>query len=61
MRHFYWRLPGEFYPHNVYARNEQEARKKIREMLGVERLPRGTEVWESNYKGSWDAEFQFLR
>ena len=60
-RHFYFRLPGEFYPHDVYARSEKEAREKIRELLDLRRLPRGTEVWASDFRGTWDTEFQFLR
>ena len=60
-RHFYFRLPGDFYPGDVYARTKEEARQKVRELLGVKRLPGGTEVWPSNYRGSWDVEFAFLR
>ena len=61
IKHFYFRLPGDFYPGDVYAKSEKEAREKLRELLGVKRLPKGTEVWQSNYFGSWDTEFAFLR
>jgi hypothetical protein len=60
-RHFYFRLPGDFYPGDIYAESVEEARKELRELLGVKRLPKGTDVWRSDYAGSWDVEFAFLR
>jgi len=60
-RHFYFRLPGDFYPGDIYAKDEREAREKLRELLDLRRLPKGTEVWCSSYSGSWDTEFAFLR
>lgn len=48
---WYYRLPGEFYANgptvNTYP-NERAARKAIREMYNLPRLPRGFEVWRAN-------------
>jgi len=60
-KHYYVLLPGDFYPLDAWARNEEEARAQIREWLGVRRLPRGTQVWRSDCRGTWDVEFAFLR
>ena len=48
-RLWYYRYPGGFHALGpVEARNEQEARQKIRG--DKERLPTGTEVWETSRK-----------
>ena len=44
---FMVRLPGNFYPYDFRVRNEQEARKRMRDSLGVQRLPKGTEIWKA--------------
>jgi hypothetical protein len=43
---WYVREPGAFYPFNVYAASEKEAREKARAFLGRARLARGTEVYK---------------
>lgn len=60
-KHYYFVLPGTFYPGDIYARNEKEARENLRNLMGRKRLPTGTDVWQSDYQGKWDVEFAFLR
>lgn len=40
-------LPGDFYGVHIYAETLQDARSQLRESLEVNRLPAGTEVYES--------------
>ncbi|NPV54442.1 MAG: hypothetical protein HPY71_13155 [Firmicutes bacterium] len=58
-KHFYYRFADTFYPYDVYANNGREARQKIRKVWGLKRLPRSIEIWQSNYVGIWDAEFEW--
>lgn len=47
---WYYRLPGAFFangPTTKRFHSESEARRHIRECLGVTRLPRGVEVWRA--------------
>lgn len=62
MRHYvkrlrWWcRFPGEVYANNFdFSRpvTEAEARDDMRRWLGVDRLPRGTEVWPGAGKSAW--------
>lgn len=46
MKHWLVRTPGNFYPFDIYADSEAEARAKARKFEGVTRLPAGTDVWE---------------
>jgi len=43
---FWYHYPGMAFASNWYANNEQTARKEIREMLGVKRLPNGFAIWK---------------
>lgn len=45
-KRYYVHAPGWVYSLNFYGRNEREARAAAREWLGVDRLPKGTVVWE---------------
>lgn len=45
-KRYYVHVPGWVYAGNFYGRNEREARAEARKWLGVDRLPRGTSVWE---------------
>ena len=46
MPQFYFRLPAGFYSSGpVTADSEADARRKIRELYRMERLPVGTDVW----------------
>jgi hypothetical protein len=48
MRLFYFLLPGCFYANGpIEVENEQDARRWIRESIDAERLPKGTQVWET--------------
>ena len=43
---WYAHAPGMVYAVNVYAKDEREAREKLRAFLGVKRLPPGSAVWK---------------
>lgn len=45
MHRFWAHQPGMVYAVNIYADNEREARRKLREFLGVRRLRPGSAVW----------------
>lgn len=46
-QHLYFVLfPGAAYAGSFYGHTEREARAAARRWLGVNRLPRGTSVWE---------------
>lgn len=51
--HFSAQLPGCFYAEDVYAPDMAAARATLRERYGLARLPRGTEVWQSETASSW--------
>lgn len=44
-RRWFAHAPGMVYAVNVYADDEAGARAKLREFLGVRRLPAGCAVW----------------
>lgn len=48
MKRYFVHCPGigQVYAWNFYGNNEREARKAAREWMKVDRLPKGTEVWE---------------
>lgn len=46
MKRYFIHCPGMVYAGNFYGRNVSEARAAARKSLGVQRLPRGTAVWE---------------
>jgi hypothetical protein len=43
---WYAHAPGMVYAVNVYAKDDREAREKLRDFLGVKRLPAGSSVWK---------------
>lgn len=45
---WYAHAPGMVYAINVTARNEAEARAKLRAFLGCNKLPPGCAAWEAN-------------
>lgn len=47
MKRYKAHLPGDFYGVHVYAESLRDARKNLRKNLGIDRLPAGTEVYES--------------
>lgn len=46
MKYYWYRFPGMFHARTVCARDQREARKYIRGLFGMDRLPNGTEIWE---------------
>jgi len=46
MKRYAVHAPGWVYVLHFYGRNEREARAAARELLGVNRLPRGVAVWQ---------------
>ncbi len=51
MRLWYFRPPGSGNAYGpIEASSLEEARVKVRASLGVARLPRGTDVWETSRK-----------
>lgn len=47
MKTFWWHYPGMVYAANWYtARSISEAKKQIREYLGLKKLPNGFAIWE---------------
>lgn len=46
MSHYFVLFPGAVYAGSFYGITEREARAAARRWLGVDRLPRGTAVWE---------------
>lgn len=47
MKRYKAHLPGDFYGVHVYADSLQDARRQLRESLGISRLPAGTAVYAS--------------
>uniref|UniRef100_A0A6M3M7H9 Uncharacterized protein n=1 Tax=viral metagenome TaxID=1070528 RepID=A0A6M3M7H9_9ZZZZ len=50
---WFYHLPGQVYaygPTTEYLSSESEVRERVRRSWGFKRLPRGTEVWKSNYR-----------
>jgi hypothetical protein len=46
-RKWMYKLPGAVYANGpVLAKNEKEVRQEIRDHLGTERVPSGTEIWK---------------
>ncbi len=45
MKKFYFRLVGDAYATSCYAESLSAAKEYVRYMLGVKRLPVGTEIW----------------
>lgn len=45
MKKFYFKLIGDVYAMSCYAENKQGVAEYIKRMLGVNRLPKGTEIW----------------
>jgi hypothetical protein len=58
-KRFLVKLPGNFYPHDFYGKNERDVRQQVRSWLNVNRLPRGTEIWRSDYIGKYEADFDY--
>lgn len=46
MKRYFIHFPGDVYAGNFYGNTAREARAAARKWLGVDRLPRGTAVWE---------------
>lgn len=46
MKRWFAHAPGMVYAVNVYADDAAGAKQKLREFLGVKRLPAGSCVWE---------------
>lgn len=47
MREWYYAMPGDGMAAGpIYGDTEAEARAYIREWYGIDRLPKGTQVWE---------------
>lgn len=48
---WYYRWPGDFYavgPTTLRFTNERAVRAHLRDIYGLERLPRGTECWRAD-------------
>jgi hypothetical protein len=45
MKHYMGHIPGWQFAVDIYAENEVNARRKLREIEGVNRLPSGSSVW----------------
>lgn len=45
MKKFYFRLVGDAFAMSCLAESKAAAKAYIRHMLGVKRLPLGTEIW----------------
>ena len=46
MNRYYWHYPGMIYAGNWDAGNIKQAKKEIREYLGLKRLPNGFAIWK---------------
>ena len=46
VKHFMIKMPGWAYAGDFYASTEAEARAACRTLYKLQRLPKGTEVWE---------------
>jgi hypothetical protein len=44
---WYYKLPGAVYANGpIWAKSEKEVRKEIRESIGKDRVPYGTQIWK---------------
>ena len=45
MNAYWYHYPGMVYAGNWYADTPEQAKKEIREMMGIKRLPNGFAIW----------------